>query len=84
MGWASGAEIAEDVWSVVEGFLEGLESPEEAKGQVALGLVKIFESHDCDTMEEASFVSEYLEWDEDTGEWRTIYDGWRAKIKKGN
>jgi len=84
MGWASGVELAENVWSAIEGFLEGLESPEEAKGQVALELVNIFESYDCDCMEEVAFVSEYLEWDEDTGEWRTKYDGWRDKIRKGD
>jgi len=80
MGWASGVEIAENVWSAVEGFLED----EEARGQVALELVGIFESYDCDCMEEVAFVHEYLEWDEDTGEWRTKYDGWRAKIREGD
>ena len=81
MGWASGVELAENVWSAIERYL-----PEEAKGQVALELVKIFESCDCDIMEEASFVSEYLKWDEDVGEWRTWVQSWKDErvTKKGD
>jgi len=47
MGWASGSELAEEVWAIVEGYiLTGHKLP------VAKQIVKAFEDHDCDTMGE--------------------------------
>jgi hypothetical protein len=48
MGWTRGSEIANDVWEAVGKYV-----PDEHKRDVARELVDIFESHDCDTMDEA-------------------------------
>ena len=48
MGWCSGSEIAEDVWTVVRRFI-----PTGSRQQVARKIVDIFENNDADTMEEA-------------------------------
>lgn len=48
MGWASGSQLAEDVWTL---FAQHL--PEDKKQEIARKLVRMFESEDCDTMSEA-------------------------------
>ena len=50
MGWCSGCGIAEEVWDEISPHLK-----DWARQDVAKALVEIFEDHDCDTMEEASF-----------------------------
>lgn len=67
MGWASGSEIADSVWDEFQKYI-----PNDKKGKVALELVGLFESNDCDTMQECSFVNEYLKWDENNYEWKII------------
>lgn len=47
MGWCSGAEVADDVWEVVKEHI-----PKEKRQKVAKALVDVFESHDCDCMED--------------------------------
>jgi hypothetical protein len=53
MGWASGSELAEEVWELVREYI-----PKRKREQVAKDLVNIFEDHDCDTMEEAELLME--------------------------
>ena len=48
MGWASGSELAEDVWDVVRPFI-----PMEERKKVARSIVQAFENRDCDTLDEA-------------------------------
>lgn len=50
MGWASGGDLADDVWKAIEP-LRALASPEVLE-QVARDLVEAFEDQDCDTLEE--------------------------------
>ena len=47
MGWASGSELAEDVWTLVRKYI-----PKNALKQVASKLIDLFENRDCDTIEE--------------------------------
>jgi len=47
MGWASGSELADEVWAL---FREHV--PEASRKNVAKQLVDLFEGHDCDTMQE--------------------------------
>ena len=49
MGWASGGELADNVWDVVSSYI-----PKGAKAKVAQDLIDIFEGRDCDTMQETS------------------------------
>lgn len=48
VGWASGSELADAVWKVVERFV-----PEEERRSVARRLIRTFERRDCDTMHES-------------------------------
>lgn len=48
MGWASGSSLAADIWSLVRRHI-----PKEKRPRVAKNLIDLFESEDCDTMEEA-------------------------------
>ncbi len=48
MGWASGSELAEDVWTTVRKYI-----PETKRKSIATRIVRIFEGHDCDTLHEA-------------------------------
>lgn len=48
MGWASGSSIAGDVWATVEEHI----LPEKRQ-DVAEEICRIFEEHDCDTLQEA-------------------------------
>ena len=47
MGWASGSELAEDVWALMSPFI-----PPSKRKQLAIELIDLFEEHDCDTMDE--------------------------------
>ena len=49
MGWASGSELAENIWDTVSDYI-----PEKAKIKVAQNLIDIFEGRDCDTMQETT------------------------------
>lgn len=52
MGWASGSELAERVWDAVRDHLpEG-----NTKRMTARKIIKAFESHDCDTLDEAQIL----------------------------
>ena len=64
MGWATGSEIAEVTWSKINKWL-----PEEKKGEVALEIVELYESYDCDTMYDCSFVEDLLTYSEATEQW---------------
>jgi hypothetical protein len=48
MGWASGSELAEDVWTLVRRY-----TPIKDRQRIARKLVDIFEDRDADTMHEA-------------------------------
>lgn len=48
MGWASGSEIAENVWRVVRKYV-----PQEKRERVSNEIIDIFENEDADTMSEA-------------------------------
>ena len=49
MGWASGSELAEDVWKVVRKLIED----KRARMKAARQIIELFEDHDCDTIDEA-------------------------------
>jgi hypothetical protein len=51
MGWASGSQLAEDVWSVVRPLI----SPKKRK-KAAASIIELFEGHDCDTLYEAELL----------------------------
>lgn len=48
MGWASGSQIAEEVWLLFKGYV-----PKKDTRMIAKELVDLFEGYDCDTMDEA-------------------------------
>jgi hypothetical protein len=62
MGWASGSQLAEDVWEAVRPHLS-----EDVRRMVAIEIVGLFEGYDCDTLCEAqtlvvdSGLPEYME-----------------------
>jgi hypothetical protein len=47
MGWASGADLAEEVWKAVEGHI-----PPEKVREVAEKIAAVFRKRDCDTLQE--------------------------------
>lgn len=47
MGWASGSEVAEDIWGLVRPL-----TTKENRKYVAKKMIGIFENHDCDTIYE--------------------------------
>jgi len=49
MGWASGSELAEQVWDAVRGFIP----KGEPRVQAARDIIDLFEAQDCDTIDEA-------------------------------
>jgi len=52
MGWASGSELAEEVWLAVRDYIpEGRE-----RALVARTVIDAFENCDCDTMDEAEVL----------------------------
>lgn len=48
MGWASGSELAEDVWTLMRQYVPG-----KKRQRIARKLIDIFEDRDADTMYEA-------------------------------
>ncbi|MCX6035002.1 MAG: hypothetical protein NTV38_08505 [Chloroflexi bacterium] len=48
MGWASGSQLAEDVWDVVRPAI-----PQKNRQELAVKIIRLFEDHDCDTLDEA-------------------------------
>ena len=65
MGWASGSELAEKVWELLESMIDY----NIAKPHVALKLVEIFEDYNADSMYECDFVRKYLIFNDDKGEY---------------
>ena len=49
MGWSRGAELLQEVWKICEPLMSHSYDVEHA---VARDLVKLFESYDCDTIDE--------------------------------
>jgi hypothetical protein len=47
MGWASGSYLAEDIWNLVREYI-----PDKDRVQVARRFVELFQSFDCDTLQE--------------------------------
>ena len=47
MGWASGSQLAYEIWDLVKD-----EIPEDKKQKIASGIIKAFEGMDCDTLGE--------------------------------
>lgn len=56
MGWASGSQIAEDVWDTVRKHI-----PVKNRKRIAREIVSIFEDADCDTLEECDQLMEDAE-----------------------
>lgn len=48
MGWASGSELAEEFWELVERFI-----PPRQKRRIAKRIIDMMEHRDCDTIDEA-------------------------------
>ena len=71
MGWASGSELADKIWNLLENrdLIEQLD--DEVKAEIALEIMDIFEQQDCDTMDECDFVNEFLKYNENTEEWES-------------
>ena len=53
MGWASGSQLAEDVWDVVRPAI-----PQRNRRELAVKIIRLFEDHDCDTLDEAQSLVE--------------------------
>jgi hypothetical protein len=51
MGWASGSELAEDVWEAVRPYVV-----EEHRRDLAREIMSLFEDHDCDTLYECDLL----------------------------
>ena len=49
MGWCSGSDLADRIWSLVKDHI-----PKEAQPKIALRIIEIFEGEDCDTMQETA------------------------------
>lgn len=49
MGWASGSQLAEDIWFHIRKVVKDKEERE----QLARKIIGCFEDYDCDTMREA-------------------------------
>lgn len=55
MGWASGSELAQEVWDLFEDII-----PSGEEKQYALKLVDMFENMDCDTLSEEKFYQIWI------------------------
>lgn len=53
MGWASGSQLAEDVWDAVRPAV-----PQRKRRKIAVKIIRLFEDHDCDTLDEAKSLVE--------------------------
>lgn len=47
MGWATGAEVAEELWYKIEDII-----PQDQRQKAAQEIIDIFERYDCDIMED--------------------------------
>ena len=68
MGWSSGSELAQSVWDWMMPVMS--HDSDVLSNELALELLELFRDYDCDTMDECDFVQEYLEYNEDTNEWK--------------
>jgi len=50
MGWASGSELAQNLWDDIKKILT-----DEQKKKVKQAIIKNFENQDCDTMEDVNW-----------------------------
>lgn len=57
MGWASGSELAENVWLLVREYV-----PEGKRPRVAKQLIEAFRDHDWDTVDEAETLAADAWW----------------------
>jgi hypothetical protein len=65
MGWASGSQLAEEVWDVVRPLI-----PAAKRKKAALSIIDSFESYDCDTLDEAeTLMKDAGRQNEDESEW---------------
>jgi putative lipoic acid-binding regulatory protein len=61
MGWASGSELADDVWKVVKKYI-----PKDKKKEVAIKIVDLFQDYDADAWENDGIAKvAYPEWFEE-------------------
>jgi len=67
MGWASGSELAEDVWAAVRNLIPG----GSTRVHAAHKIIELFEDYNCDTIDEAEKLCA------DAGR---VYDEWRDEI----
>jgi hypothetical protein len=51
MGWASGSEIAEEVWGIVRAFV-----PVRKRKEVAQEIIEVFENEDADAFEDEMLI----------------------------
>jgi len=71
MGWASGSELAANVWDTVKDYI-----PEGSKYDVAKSLLRAFRGFDCDTLDEADELYEQVyRYDEARGEYLDVRTG---------
>ena len=75
MGWSRGAELAQDIWEILEPSL----GPDANQTRLALEVIDAFEQYDCDSMYECEFVRELLKYDEESGKFVCKYDGMTEK-----
>lgn len=61
MGWCSGSGLAESVWDLFEEYVDIVRYDDgEEVAKAAINLVYLFESRDCDTMDECEFIQKLL------------------------
>lgn len=53
MGWASGSELAENIWNLIKPNI-----PKKKRAEIAVELVQLFEDADCDTICEVTELCE--------------------------
>lgn len=61
MGWATGSELADDIWMLVHKYI-----PINEKKKIARKFINIFETFDCDTMSECEQLFKDAEFDPNT------------------
>jgi len=49
MGWNTGGDIADEVWSIVNSHIDA-----QKRARVAYALITLFEGYDCDVMQETA------------------------------
>lgn len=55
MGWASGSELAEEIWDIVRPYIP---NGDQGRKLIARDIIEAFENHDCDTMDECEQLQE--------------------------